>query len=143
MPRLWPRVLLALAGLVLLGIGGAVLFAPHAFFASNGIALGDQPNLLSEIRAPGGLLLACAVGMLLGALRPRFTRDGLRLGAMVYGAYGISRLISLALDGMPSTSLVGALVIELVIAALCLLALARPEPWPEKSPEIEGMTASA
>ena len=65
------------------------------------------------------------------------------VGAMVYGAYGISRLISLALDGMPSTSLVGALVIELVIAALCLLALARPEPWPEKSPEIEGMTASA
>jgi hypothetical protein len=49
-------IFLTVSGLLLLAIGSTILFVPHAFYASDGIVLGNNPSLLSEIRAPGGLL---------------------------------------------------------------------------------------
>ncbi len=109
---------LVIAGLVLLAIGLAVLVAPHGFHGSNGISLGDNPNLLSEIRAPGGLLAGCGIFILLGALRQRLRLQAMQLSTLVYGSYGVARLISLASDGMPSSSIVGATLIELIIALI-------------------------
>ncbi|MEM9005163.1 MAG: DUF4345 family protein [Cyanobacteria bacterium P01_F01_bin.86] len=47
------RILLFVAGVILLLVGAATLLQPHAFFAAEGIMLGHNPTLLSEIRAPG------------------------------------------------------------------------------------------
>ena len=69
MKQIFPRALLGVSGLLLLIIGGAVLFYPVVFAAANGIVLPDAPSLLSEYRAPGGLLIASGVLILLGAVR--------------------------------------------------------------------------
>ncbi len=123
MRRLWPRFLLVVSGALLFVIGAAVLFSPRAFFAANGVTLGYDPSLLSEIRAPGGLLVGCAIVMLLGAFRSSITRQALFLAAMVYGSYGFSRLVGMAIDGMPSASLVGATAMELIVGGLCAASL--------------------
>jgi hypothetical protein len=119
------RFLLLFAGLILFVIGAAILLAPHSFFAESGVTLGHDPSLLSEIRAPGGLLLASATVVLLGALRHSMRRQALMLAAMVYGSFGVSRLLSMAIDGMPSESLSWATGIELSFAAMCVLSLHR------------------
>ncbi len=118
-------IYLVIAGLLLLTIGGAILLVPHAFHGSNGIILGDNPNLISEIRAPGGLLAASAVVILLGAFRIRLRTSAVQLTTLVYGSFGLARLVSMALDGMPSSSIVGAMSLELIVAFFGLVILRR------------------
>ena len=115
-----PRVLLGLSGLLLFVIGASVLFDPVGFAAANSIRLPVAPSVLSEARAPGGLLLVSAVVMLLGAVRADLTAAGLALAALVYCSYGAARLVGVALDGMPSAPLTQALFVELAIGSLCL-----------------------
>ena len=115
-------VLLVTAGVLLFLIGGLLLFAPHGFFADNGVTLGSDPNLMSEIRAPAGLLVASGAFIAISAVSRRLMPAGLGLAAMVYGAYGLSRAVSLGLDGMPSQGIVAAMAIELVVCALALVA---------------------
>ncbi len=118
MPQLKTRLLLALSGLVLLGVGIAVLFDPVSFFAGNGIALTDNPSLLSEIRAPGTLLLVTGSLILVSAWRAVAMPTALGLATLVYAAYGIGRVLSLFWDGLPSSGLIGAATIELLLAGL-------------------------
>lgn len=126
--------LLVSAGLVLSWIGALVLLTPHTFFATNGITLGHDPSLMSEIRAPGGLLLASGVVVLLGALRRAMRREALMLAALVYGSFGASRLLAITLDGVPTESLLGAMGVELVLAAACGASLWWAQPT---APETE------
>lgn len=119
-------VFLFIAGLLLLAIGGTILLAPHALHAGNGIVLGNDPNLLSEIRAPGGLLVGSAVLILLGVFRPSLRSLAVMLTVLVYGSFGLARLLGLALDGMPATGIVAATVIELVVATIGVMMLRRP-----------------
>ena len=121
------RVVLALAGVMAVFIGGALLVSPHAFFAMNHIELGDDPNLLSEIRAPGGLLLTAGAVMIAGVAMRRLTPIGLVTAAVVYCSYGASRLIGILLDGAPSSSLIGAMMIELVVGVLTAVLVARAD----------------
>jgi len=125
MNHLLPRILLSLSGVILLLVGSAILFFPQAMYSSNGVMLGDEPNLLSEIRAPGGMLIGSALVMLLGVIRKNLTRQALILAALLYGSYGVSRLLSMLFDGVPSTSLVWAALLELIIAALCVVSILR------------------
>lgn len=117
---------LLIAGLLLLVIGSTILLAPHAFHAGNGIVLGNDPNLLSEIRAPGGLLVGSAVLILIGGFRHDLRSLAVMLTVLVYGSFGLARLIGLALDGMPAAGIVAATVIELVVAAIGVMMLRRP-----------------
>jgi len=117
------RALAAIAGVILFGIGTALLFAPMSFAASNGIVLGSNPSLLSEVRAPGGMLLISGVIILLGAIRQHMLRLSLSLAALIYGSYGLSRIWSMMSDGMPSAPLTQAAMLELILGALSLAAL--------------------
>ncbi|MFY1652076.1 DUF4345 domain-containing protein [Solwaraspora sp. WMMB762] len=113
------KVILVVAGLVVVGIGGAVLTTPDTFHAGNGIDFAGNSSLLSEIRAAGGALLATGILVTLGAFVRRLTFAAALIGATVYLAYGLSRLLSIALDGMPATGLIAAAVAELVLGAAC------------------------
>lgn len=119
------RILLFVAGLILLLVGTGVLVLPHGFYESSGTILGSEPSLLSEIRASGGLLLACGIVVLFAAFRSSIHKQALVLSALVFLAYGVARLASMVIDGMPSTSLVISAGIELLIGALCTIALRR------------------
>ena len=143
MNRSLTRILLLFAGLMLFVIGAATLLVPHAFFAESGVTLGHNPSLLSEIRAPGGLLVGCAVVVLLGALWRSIRRQALMLAAMVYDAFGASRVLAMTLDGMPSESLLWATAIELVLATLCLLSLHRHQADSQTVPSASAMDVHA
>ncbi|MEM6784018.1 MAG: DUF4345 domain-containing protein [Bacteroidota bacterium] len=117
------QLLLSFSGLILVALGLAILVAPHAFFATNGIALGADPSLLSEIRAPGALLVVCGLVVLRGVLHRKQARTSLFAAVLVYGAFGAARLLSMVLDGAPATSLLWATGIELGLAILCASAM--------------------
>ena len=120
MKRLVPRAVLAIAGLLLLVVGASVLFNPVEFAATNGIVLPMIPSLLSEVRAPGGLLFVSGILAFVGVVQARSTQSGLALVALIYCSYGAARLLGVLLDGMPSAALVNALFIELSVGVACL-----------------------
>lgn len=124
-PTFFEKIALGLSGLTALTIGAFILFAPHAFYANYGITLGGDANLLSELRAPGAGLAAFGLLMLLGVWRHAVLPIGMAVALAVFIAFPAGRLVGIAADGMPSGSVIGALVVELVIAALCLAAFRR------------------
>ncbi|MEM1361621.1 MAG: DUF4345 domain-containing protein [Pseudomonadota bacterium] len=125
------KITLAISGVTAIAIGSFILLAPHAFYASYGITLGQDPNLLSELRAPGAGLAALGAIMLAGLVRTPMRPIALIVALTVYLAFPAGRLVSLALDGIPSGSIVGALVIEIFIACLLLIAFRR---WAGEAP---------
>jgi hypothetical protein len=124
-PTLFEKVALGLSGLTALTIGAFILFAPHAFYSSYGITLGDDANLLSELRAPGAGLASFGLLMLLGIWRHAVLPVGMAAALTVFIAFPTGRLVGLAADGMPSGNVIGALVVELILALLCLAAFRR------------------
>lgn len=122
-PPLAQKLALGAAGATAIAIGLAITLAPAAFYASNGVALGADPSLLSELRAPGASLAAIGALIFAGAVRPSLTRRAALLGAVVFLAYAAGRIVSMLLDGLPSEPLLWATAVELAIGGLCLSAL--------------------
>lgn len=119
------RAVLGVAGITAFGIGTTILSAPISFYETYGINLGSDPNLLSEVRAPGANLAVLGALILVGAIYSNMARWSAMLGATVFLAYAFGRLVSMALDGMPSHGLAEATLIELVIGGLCATLLWR------------------
>lgn len=116
------KTVLSLSGATSFGIGAFILAAPHAFYASYGIALGADPSLLSELRAPGAGLAAFGVVMLSGLFGSAMTVPAIVAAMTVFIAFPAGRLVGIAFDGMPSDGIIGALLLELAIATLCVFA---------------------
>lgn len=119
------QALLILCGLVALAIGAALVFEPVTFHASNGIKLGDDASLMSEVRAPGGALMAFGGLMLSGAFVRALALPATALGAALYLSYGLARLVSIGLDGVPAPGLVGAIGVELALGLACAAVFLR------------------
>ena len=118
------KTILFISGLILAGIGGAILFVPVAFHATaDGIVLGDDISLLNEIRAPGGALLASGILVMSGAFMAKLTFTSTVVSALLYLSYGLSRILSMAIDGMPAEELVQVAVIEIVVGLICVFSL--------------------
>ncbi len=116
------KITLGISGLTALGIGGMITLAPHTFYASYGITLRENPSLLSELRAPGAGLTALGVLMLLGIWRSALAQLAVAATLIVFLAFPAGRFIGLVVDGMPSSGIIAALILEVSIAALCLFA---------------------
>lgn len=117
------RGLLLASGLLAAGIAATILVAPGAFYAGYGIDTGSNLNLANELKAPAGTLLIAGLLMLMGAVKPSYTGTSLAIGAVMYLSYGLSRLLSIVVDGVPHNALVSAAVLELALGAACLLGL--------------------
>lgn len=113
---------LGIAGVTALGIGLAILAAPHAFYASYGITLGADANLLSELRAPAAGLTTLGALMLIGIWREAWRDTSIVAALTVFLAFPAGRVVGIIFDGIPSGSIIAALALELAIAALCLAA---------------------
>lgn len=109
-----PQVILSIAGLALAAVGSALLFAPAAMHGSNGVHLAADASLFSEVRAPGGALLVLGAIVAAGAFVSRLQLPAAMIAAAVYLAYGLARLLSMALDGMPAPGLVWVTGLEIV-----------------------------
>lgn len=119
------KFILAVAGFIALAVGAGILFVPQAFHASAGIDLGDDVRLLNEMRAPGGAILVCGLFVIAGAFRARLAFSATMLAFVLYTAFGLSRLVSMAFDGLPGSALVQITILELAVGLICGLALLR------------------
>jgi hypothetical protein len=98
---------------------------PHVFYAGYGITIGNDPNLLSELRAPGAGLVAFGSLIMLGVWRSALAQLAMTATLVVFLAFPAGRVIGIALDGLPSTGIIWALILEIAIAVLCLFAFRR------------------
>ncbi|MDH5446597.1 MAG: DUF4345 domain-containing protein [Gammaproteobacteria bacterium] len=119
------RVILFGSGLIAAGFGAVILFSPTALYASSGIEMVWNVSLLNEIRAAGGGLLGCGLFIMAGTFISRFTYTATIIAVLMYLSYGLSRLFSMSVDGMPVESLVMAMGMELLIGLLCIYLLTR------------------
>lgn len=122
------RALLFASGLLAAGIAASILIVPDSFYASYGIEIGKNTDLTNELKAPSGGLFVAGILMLLGAVKPAHAKLSLTVGAVIFLSYGLSRLLSFALDGMPNSALVNATILELALGVMCALGLARLRP---------------
>lgn len=118
------KTVLFVSGLIAIGVGGAILFAPETFYATNGIELGDNSSLLSEVRASGGALLSIGVLIMLGAFVAKLTFTSVVVSSLFYLSYGLSRILSMAVDGMPAQGIVQAAALEFAIGLVCIVVYA-------------------
>ena len=116
------KITLGIGGVTALAIGTMITLAPHAFYASYGITLGQDPNLLNELRAPGAGLAVFGALMLAGIVRAAMAPIALAVALTVFLAFPFGRIVGIVMDGMPSGSVISALAFEIVIAALLLAA---------------------
>jgi len=119
------KTLLMICGLIASGIGVTILFFPSALYATYGVELGDNVSLLNEIRAPGGVLLVSGLFIISGAFVDKLVFTSVVVSTLIYLSYGLSRLISIAIDGVPVEALVQAAMLEMVIGAACVFALVK------------------
>ncbi|WP_108835271.1 DUF4345 domain-containing protein [Tateyamaria sp. Alg231-49] len=134
------RLVLGISGLAAITVGLAITLDPQAFYASYGIVLTPQPNLMSELRAPAANLAVLGLIILSGALYKRITHSAALLGTAVFLAFAMGRVVSLALDGRPSDSILAALGIEVVLALLCLWVAA---PRRQRADKVSGAGVGA
>ena len=115
--------LLLASGLLAAGLAATMFIAPDAIYAVYGIEIGSNVNLANELKAPVGVLLITGLLALSGVLRAELVTPALGTAAGVYLSYGLSRLASVVIDGVPDIALVVAAVIEMAVGGACLLRL--------------------
>ena len=119
------KAILILAGLAAAAIGTAILFFPVTFYTGYGIDVGGNVSLLNELKAPGIALVTSGLFIAAGAVVTRLTPLSAFIAAFLYLSFGLSRLVSITLDGMPADGLVQAAAIEIVLGLACLWVVAR------------------
>lgn len=117
------KIILFISGLIASCIGAAILFMPVTFYAGSGITLGADISLLNDIRAMGAGLLALGSLIIAGAFVAKLTFTSAVISTLVYLSYGLSRIMSIAIDGMPVDALVQAMVLEIIIGLVGVFAL--------------------
>ena len=117
------KSILIVAGIIMLVVGFGILFVPFSFHAGVGLMLDHDAVLLNELRSPGGALLVAGVVVVVGAFRAGLGYPAMMLAFVVYMSYGLSRIVSFALDGLPGAGLMQVTVLEIVMGLICGFAL--------------------
>ena len=116
------KTILFFSGLLLMGVGTAILLTPVAFSARNGIVLDGNISLLNDIRGNAGVLLSTGVLILLGAFIHKLSFTSIIVSFVVFLSFGLSRVLSIILDGMPADGLIKATVVEIIFGLVGLFA---------------------
>lgn len=118
------RCVLLLSGALLLLIGSTILVSPISFYAVNNIDLNGNASLINELKAPAGFLLLAGVLIVSAFFIRRYENPATCLAALIYLSYALSRMVSFGIDGVPSSGLIQAAVIEAVLGLSCVMVLA-------------------
>ena len=116
------KVLLVLAGIIGIYVGGSLLFFPAELQAQSNIII-NNPSQFSEARAPGAAIFSASFIILLGVFREGWRYIALIIATLFFLSYGFGRMLSLILDGMPAQGLFIAMFLELFVGLLTLIAL--------------------
>lgn len=116
------KTILFLSGLLLSFTGAALTFIPVEFNSSNGVDLGGNISVLSDIRAAASVLLLGGGLIFLGVFIPKLTFTSSILAVLLLLGYGFGRALSMGLDGMPAEALLMATISEFVLGFANLFA---------------------
>ena len=125
-PALRPTVL-SFSGIIAIVIGTAIVADPVGFHATGGVHVGADAGLLNEMRAAGGAILSLGLLALVAVFANGLRTIALTASAAVYGGYGLARLYSFLVDGVPDRTLVWIAALELVICAACFAVAVLPQ----------------
>ena len=128
------KTILIISGLIAASIGAAILLIPAVFYATYGVALGDNFGLLNELKASGGALLASGILIMSGAFVDKLTFTAIVVSTLLYLSYGLSRVMSIMIDGMPAEGFVQAAVLEIAVGLVCFFALIKYRGQEQKKP---------
>lgn len=117
------KLLLFVAGALLILIGTCISASPIDFYASNNIDLASNISLLNELKAPAGFLLVAGLSMIGAIFVQRLADSALLLATLIYLSYAASRFASMMLDGVPAAGLVQAATLEAALGLACLAVL--------------------
>ncbi len=109
---------LLITGFIAAAIGAGLLCIPVEFEASADVILSNDVNLLSELRATGGGLLASGILIMLGAFIRRLAFTSVIISTVLYLAYGAGRIVGMIADGIPSEGLIQATALEIGIGVV-------------------------
>lgn len=119
------KIILGFSGFIAFAIGSFIALAPVAFYASYGINLDHDPNLLNELRGPGANLAVLGAVVIAGLFIQSLTKTSIAVALVIFLAFPVGRVIGIMTDGMPSESVLTALAIEIVVGLLLLIAFGR------------------
>jgi hypothetical protein len=119
------KIVLGLAGFTAFAIGLFITLAPVAFYASYGITLDNNPNLLNELRGPGANLAALGAVVISGLFFRSMTNVSIAIALSIFLAFPVGRVIGIIADGLPSEDVLAALAIEMIIGTLLLVAFGK------------------
>ena len=112
------KLYLFIAGLILVLVGSYIGFLPGDYliqlFGDNEFSL----DSLSEMRGMGGSLLVIGLFVISAAFIKRIESPALVISALIYGSFSVFRLLGMLIDGQPSSSILFAFSIELLMALL-------------------------
>ena len=110
------------AGLIACLVGAASMLWPAQTEAGLGITIGHEASLLNELRASGGGLVGAGLVIAAGAFIAELAYAATLLGTLTYFGFGLARVLSMTIDGIPDQRLLLVVVIELAVGSLCLAA---------------------
>ncbi|MEM9724161.1 MAG: DUF4345 domain-containing protein [Pseudomonadota bacterium] len=114
------KIFLILNALIIFSIGCAYLYDPNLLLANYGEQL-SSVALDNLLRATyGGLFIASAAFMALGAWREPRLRDALMFTALFMAAQAVGRMVSFAAAGAPPEAMAPLLYFEVAVAAIGL-----------------------
>lgn len=117
---------LVIAGLIGISVGGGLLFFPAQLQADNGIVLSSASHF-SEARAPGAAIFVAGIFPFISLFRTHWRRTALLVLSLFFLSYGLGRLLSLMIDGMPASGLFYAMIGELIMGAIAGLLLIKKD----------------
>lgn len=117
------KVVLLIAGTLLIGVGSFILLSPATFYSANDIYPGANVSLLNELKAPAGMLLVAGLFIVAAAFMRGLSDTAMWLAALVYLSYAGSRILSMSFDGVPAEGLVKAAALESVLGLVCLVVV--------------------
>jgi hypothetical protein len=120
-PTALQKTTLTIASLVAVAVGLAFALIPMAFLEFSGVSIEKDVNLFSDIRSNGGGILMSGVLIGLGVFLPSMTMPSLILSTCLYFAFGGTRFLAMAVDGVPNRYFVTVASGEIIVAIVCLI----------------------
>ena len=115
-------LLSAALGVGVIGVG--YLVSPQFMLALYGVSI-ESVNEANIFRsAYGGLFVAFALLFAYGAFRPAYSQAALLALAAYMGGFALGRIVSIAVDGVPSPLILGWLSIEVFYSSVAVYLLA-------------------
>ena len=117
-------VILSLSSLMLAFVGIMRLSNPiKTYLKNSGIKLENDASLLNEIRGVSAVMLCAGIIILLGTFIEKLTFTSHFIAVLIFIGFLIGRLISLKVDGKPSTQITQGILFELVFGAANIFCL--------------------